>query len=118
VPRSTSDKVHYYRDSSGDVYRLLVDGRAAYIDEVREAPKTKRVATAKDVQSYARAHDAMWGTDGLVVKYFPLCIKVLKRQGIADDGLLSDVGIPTIVKCLRNFDPTKGDFQAYLRQAL
>lgn len=100
-------------------FRFLKDGRVAYCDEIAIAPAKYRKATSKEAAAYEKRHKATWAlvTDNIgLCRYTLQLMKVPRDQW---DDLVTDVGIPTLMKCKRAFDPSRGfAFSTYAVWAL
>jgi RNA polymerase sigma factor (sigma-70 family) len=106
---------HYFTDEEGDVFWINEEGQGVFACDVREAPTRRQAATPAQVLKYEAANAAYWAT---VQRYMPECVAALKRVRSDDESLISDVGFPTLRKCLKRFDPGQGEWLAYLRNAL
>jgi len=106
----------FFKSSTGEVFRLTADGKAAYAAGISDAPRHKRKATPADIRRYELQHAVVWD---IVQQFLPLAKAIaFKLSGRVDMEMVHDVGIPVIVRCTQLFDPTRGEFKPYVSQAL
>lgn len=105
----------FYKNTSSQVFWLNDEGRAVYVDQIREPPKIMRDVTADEAVEYLREQSELWSQ---ITRHLNLVFWLLHRKRERyDEDEVREVAIPTCMRCLAGWDREKGEFSTYFSRA-